>query len=318
VKEMANPIIAREERIGQISAEADEEFLFECFFDHPSLAILEDAKSPKMIVLGSTGIGKTAMMRMIQKKHDRCHSIELDELSLNYISNSDVVNFLIALDVPLDHFFQALWRHVICIEYIKLRFRVDSAVKSERFFARVRDRFRSSQPRQKALQYLEKWERKFWINFDESVREITVSLENQIEANFGAELEKYKADAGYARKTGLEKRSQLQKRLRKFVDADLLSELSQVINLLAEYDVDDNATNYVLIDRLDENWISNSTKIHLVRALVEALKGLRRIGDLKVVVSLRSDLMERVIVETKDLGFQGEKYEDYVLRVRTH
>ena len=116
---MNNPIIRTGAKIGQIAAEADDEFLFKCFIDHPALEEIKNPTSPKMILLGSTGVGKTAFVRMIEKQERRCHSIELDELSLSYISNSDVINFLLALDVPLDHFFQALWKHVICIEYIK-------------------------------------------------------------------------------------------------------------------------------------------------------------------------------------------------------
>ena len=124
-----------------------------------------------------------------------------------------------------------------------------------------------------------------------------------------------KADAGYARKLGEERRSHLQQRLKKFVDADLLSELAQVINLLAEYDVDKHITNYVLVDRLDESWINSSIKYQLIRALIEALKSLRRISDLKVVVAIRSDLMEKIVHDTRGLGFQSEKYEDYIHRI---
>lgn len=309
-------IIPNSAAIGQISAEADDEFLFQCFFDHPSYSEISDPKSSKMIILGSTGVGKTAIIRKLEQEKERCISIQLDELSLSYISNSDVINFLIAVDVPMDHFFQALWRHVICLEYIKIRFRVDNEQKSSKFWIRIRDYFKDAGPRQKALKYLEKWEKKFWIGFDESVKEITSSLEGEIYANFGSEVEKFRTDAGYVRKTSSEKKSQLQQRLRKFVDADLLSELSQVINLLAEYDERSVQTNYVLIDRLDENWVDDGVRVHLVRSLIESLKSMRRITDLKVVVALRSDLMERVIQETKERGFQSEKYDDYVLRIK--
>ena len=83
------------------------------------------------------------------------------------------------------------------------------------------------------------------------------------------------------------------------MDADLLSELAQVINLLSEFDVDDQKIHYVTIDKLDENWVAIGIKYHLIRSLIEALKSMRRIGDLKVVVSMRSDLMEKVIHDTR-------------------
>jgi hypothetical protein len=312
---VSNPIVPTGASVGHLAAEADDEFLFECFIDHPALMDIKNHKSPRMVLLGSTGVGKTAILRMIEKNEERCHNVELDELSLSYISNSDIIAFLLALHVPLDHFFQALWKHVICVEYIKLRYNVDSEAKSRNFFGRIFDRFSVSQTRQKALAYLKKWESNFWISFDESIKEITKNLESEISANFASEIEKFRVDVGYARKLSEERRTSLQQRLRKFVDADLLSELAQVINLLSEYDVDDQRVHYVLIDKLDDNWVSPSIKYHLIRSLIEALKSMRRIADLKVVVSMRSDLMEKVIHDTRELGFQSEKYEDYMLRM---
>lgn len=156
-----NPITYSGAGIGQIAAEADDEFLFECFLDHPALAQIKDMKSPKMFLLGSTGSGKTAIIRMIEHQEERSHSVELHELSLSYISNSDVISFLLALQVPLDHFFQALWKHVICVEYIKLRYNVDNEAKSKSFFGRILSKFSVSQTKQKALAYLQKWESSF-------------------------------------------------------------------------------------------------------------------------------------------------------------
>ncbi|WP_370401009.1 P-loop ATPase, Sll1717 family [Sulfitobacter sp. JB4-11] len=310
-----NPIIQNGASIGQLSAEADDEFLFECFFDHPIVAEVRSPQSPKMIILGSTGIGKTAALRMIEKLEERVYSVELDELSLNYISNSNVISFLTELGVPMDHFFQALWKHVICVEYIKLRYAIKSEDSSKRWFGNLKDAFSGDGAKKRALAYLEKWEGKFWISVDETVKEITETLEKAIEANFTTELEKFALDAGFVRKLGQEKKTQLVQRVKSVVDADLLTELAQVIRLLSAYDSNGQASHYVLIDKLDENWIGDNVKFSLIRSLIEALKSMRKIRNLKVVVALRADLMEKVIEETKEDGFQSEKYEDYFARI---
>ena len=139
---MVNKVIIRPEtRIGNMSAETDDEFLFECFEDHPALATISDISSPKMFLLGGTGSGKTAIIRMLEKNNRDVESFNIHEIAMSYIANNDVIQFLEALDVPLDYFFQALWRHVICIEYIRLSFRVDSADKSKGIFNRIFDRF---------------------------------------------------------------------------------------------------------------------------------------------------------------------------------
>ena len=116
---MSNKIIfAPDSSIGNVPAETDDKFLFKCFVDHPALAAIRDMDNAKMFLLGSTGVGKTAFLRMIEK-NDNGRFLELHDLSLSYFSNSDTIQFLRKIDVDISFFLQALWRHVICIELIK-------------------------------------------------------------------------------------------------------------------------------------------------------------------------------------------------------
>lgn len=63
-----NPVIIRPDTsIGNNAAEADDEFLFECFVDHPALDVTRDVSNSKMFVLARTGGGKTAIIRMISR-----------------------------------------------------------------------------------------------------------------------------------------------------------------------------------------------------------------------------------------------------------
>ena len=313
---MSNPIVLNStSRIGRISAEADEEFLFECFVDSPALAELKLNDSPKMLLLGSTGAGKTAVIRKIQQESDSANLIQLDEMALGYLGNSDVINFLIGLDVNLDLFFQALWKHVILIEFIRLKFKVDNEEKSRHIFSQMFSAFSRDQRKARGLEYLRKWESKFWISMDENIREITQNLESSVNAELGGEVAKFNGRAGYIRSLSTEKKTQLQRVARRFATPELLSDLSKVIDTLAEH-VTRTEPNFVLIDQLDENWIDPSIKYPMIRALIESLKSLRRISDLKTVVALRSDLLEKVVLETKNAGFQSEKYEDYIVRLK--
>lgn len=313
---MSNPIVlSSSSRVGRISAEADEEFLFECFVDSPALAELKLAGSPKMLLLGSTGAGKTAIIRKIKQESASANLIQLDEIAIGYLANSDVINFLLGLDVSLDLFFQALWKHVILIEFIRLKFNVESEEKSRFVFSQMISAFSRDQRKSKGLEYLRKWESKFWITMDENIREITQNLETSVNAELGGEVEKFSARAGYIRSLSAEKKTQLQRVARRFASPELLSDLSKVIDTLAEH-VTRNEPNFILIDQLDENWIDPSIKYPLIRALIESLKSLRRVNDLKTVVALRSDLLEKVILETKNAGFQSEKYEDYIVRLK--
>jgi predicted nuclease with TOPRIM domain len=204
---------------------------------------------------------------------------------------------------------------VILIEFIRLKFKVEDEEKSRFVFSQMISAFSRDQRKTKGLEYLRKWESKFWITMDENIREITQNLETSVNAELGGEVEKFSARAGYIRSLSSEKKSQLQRVARRFASPELLSDLSKVIDTLAEH-VTRNEPNFVLIDQLDENWIDPSIKYPLIRALIESLKSLRRVSDLKTVVALRSDLLEKVILETKNAGFQSEKYEDYIVRLK--
>lgn len=318
-KSSANTIILQPDaNIGNSSAEADDEFLFNCFFDHPALAVLNDIDSSKLFATGRTGIGKTAFLRMLTRQNHNVSEVELTDLALNYVANSDIMQFLSALDIDLDLFYQALWKHVLCLEFIRLRFSVDSQEKSENAFGKIWSFFSSDSRKKAALYYLKNWESRFWITMDENIKEITQRMESTIDAELSAEIEKFKGRAGYARTLSSEKKSALVARAKKIVNSEMLSELSRVLDLLSDYDVNEKyaPVYYITIDKMDEKWVDDAIRYKLIRALIECLRSFRKVRNLKVVVALRSDVLERVIQESSYAGFQREKYDDYFLRIR--
>ncbi len=311
-------VLRSDANIGNNSAEADDDYLFKCFVDHPALSQITDIDSAKMFISGRTGVGKTAFMRMIEKNQTSTSEIDLADLALGYVANSDIIQFLNALGVDLDIFFQTLWKHVFCIEYIRLRYNVRNSSDSKSWFASLCDYFRKDEAKKRALSYLSNWENKFWITMDENIKEITQKIESSIDAELSTEIKKFKGRAGYARSLSQEKRSALIARAKKIINADLLSELGKVLNLLAEFNATDKYNNqyYILIDRLDEKWVDDSIRYQLIRALIECLKSFRKIRNLKVVVTMRSDVLERIVQENNHAGFQREKYDDYFLKLK--
>ena len=93
----------------------------------------------KMFLLGSTGVGKTAFLRMIEK-NDNGRFLELHDLSLSYLSNSDTIQFLRKIDVDISFFLQALWRHVICIELIKAATSIEDEGDTKGFLSKLFNR----------------------------------------------------------------------------------------------------------------------------------------------------------------------------------
>ena len=64
-----------------------------------------------------------------------------------------------------------------------------------------------------------------------------------------------------------------------------------------------------MIDRLDEESEVEGLRYRLIRALIETVRDFRRVRNAKIVISLRYDLIDRVIRMSRDAGFQEEKYE---------
>ncbi len=318
-KSSSNPIVLRPDaNIGNNSAEADDEFLFRCFVDHPALSIITDLESAKLFISGRTGIGKTALIRMIKKNKPDTSEIDLADLALGYVANSDIVQFLHALGLDLDIFFQVLWKHVFCIEYIRLKFSVTNSTESKSLFQSISSFFIGDDRKKVALKYLQKWEGKFWITMDENIKEITQKLESEINAELSTEIKKFKGSAGYARSLSNEKKSSITTRAKKIINSDLISDLGKVLDLLSNYDPKQKLNNeyFILVDRIDEKWVDDSIRYQLIRALIECLRSFRKIRNLKIVVAIRSDVLERVVIESTHPGFQREKYDDYFLRLK--
>jgi ABC-type lipoprotein export system ATPase subunit len=253
-----NPVILKQGmKIGGISAETDEDFLLLCFQDYPAVEQCMNVHASGMIIDGRTGAGKTAILRYIQSKAE--HSVEVDptEMSMSYVSNSDALNFLHAIGADLDLLFQVLWKHVLCIEFIRLRFSVDNEEKSKTVFAKLFDRFTLDARKRKSLDYLREFEGKFWITMDQNIKEITEKVENKLQAELGGEISKFKARGQYEKQLSTGKKSELVARARKIINAEQLAELNGVIDILSVKEAGEDMNKfYILIDKLDDRWVS--------------------------------------------------------------
>lgn len=311
-------IIEVDSSIGRNAAEQDDDFLFQCFEDNPMVSAVSDLNSPKSFLAGRTGDGKTAALRMILKNNeDYSSEVNLLDMALDYVSNSDILRFVSELGVDLSLFFQTLWKHVLVIEYIRLKFHIDSDVKSRSWFDSFGDFFKNDPTQERALEYLRKWGGRFWITMDESISQVTDHYTKGLEAELGSELAAANAKVGYTRNLSKEKKTNFVHRAKQVLDSKQLAELSKVLLALKRYGGGDaGKTYYVIIDRIDERWVDESIRFRLIGALIDALRSFGKIRDLKVIVAIRVDVLERVISETRDLGFQRDKFSDQSHRIR--
>lgn len=314
---VANRIVLKDGvNVGQNGAEHDDEFLFKCFVDHPAYSEITDVNSPTTFLLGSTGAGKTAILRMINKQEENVSDLAVHDMAMNHIANSDTILFLKSLDVDLSLFFQALWKHVFCIEYIKLATHARDQDQFKYKVARLIETLTGSRSRDKLENFVAKHEGQFWNTIDENVIELTDNLENEFSASFGGEIKKFVAKAGFVHSLGSQQKIQLQQRARKFLNQATLSELPSVISALSDYTRGRQDRYYVTVDGLDEHWVDEDIKFQLIQAMFESLKNLKKLRNFQVVVSLRNDLYVRMVRETPSARRQIEKYDDLIIRLR--
>ena len=119
--------------IGAISAEDDELYLRECFIETGYADTLVDIKNSRSLILGRTGAGKSAILKHIMSTKDNVRQIDPEAFSLRHIVNSNIISYLEEIGVKLDLFYQLLWKHVLCIEIIKLRYNIKIKMDSQNY-----------------------------------------------------------------------------------------------------------------------------------------------------------------------------------------
>ncbi|HEX7362815.1 MAG TPA: hypothetical protein VF283_20175 [Bryobacteraceae bacterium] len=314
---MANKFRFRSsDHVGAADAESDHAFLAECFVDTGELDLLLDCDDHRRIVLGRTGAGKTALLSQLSERSNQVINIKPESLALAYISNSTILQFIHSLGVNLDTFFKLLWRHVFTVEVIKAHFHLDSGAATAGFFDWVKTRF-SDKRRQheKALAYLEKWGSAFWEQTDYRIEELTTKLENDLKASISTALPIAQIGLSGASTLTQEEKGRVVERAKYVVNQVQIQELSYVLELLDTILDDPQKRYYIVIDRLDENWVEDRLRYLLIRALIETVRDFRRVRHAKIIIALRYDLLDRVLRLARGAGFQEEKYESLYLHL---
>lgn len=311
-----NIVLAGGANIGQNGAEHDDEFLFKCFVDHPAYSQITDVNNPATFLVGSTGAGKTAILRMVGKLEDNALELAVHDMAMNHIAYNDTILFLKSLDVDLTLFFQALWKHVFAIEYIKVALHARDKGQFKFKLSNLLSSITRQKAREKLESFADKNEDRFWNTVDENVIELAENLQKEFNVDFGGEVKKFLAKAGYVHSLGSQQKIQLQQRATQFLNKATLSELPEVINALSEYTRDRQDKYYITVDGLDEHWVDETIKFQLLQAMFESLKSLKKLRNFQVIVALRNDLYVRMVRETPSSRRQVEKFEDLIVRIK--
>ncbi|MGH8601888.1 MAG: P-loop ATPase, Sll1717 family [Gammaproteobacteria bacterium] len=309
--------ITRNLKVGALDAEADADLLNRCFVDNGYLHQLLDVDSPASIVLGRTGSGKSALLYKVQSQAQKAVKLDPNDISIRFLEYSDIIQFFDVLGINLDLFYRLLWRHVLTVEFLKLRYDIKSEIESRGFMDGLFGSFNRDATKKKAMEYFNEWGDKFWLDTDEHLKIITKKLETDTKSSIGAKYSGVALSLDGARKLSDEERSEIKQRASLVVSGLQIRKLNEVLDLLAEHSFGDPQKKfYILIDQLDEEWANTGTRVRFIRALIEEIKTFRKIKQTKIIAALRKDLLVLVFDMTRDSGFQEEKYESYLLDLR--
>lgn len=304
--------------VGEPDAESDLKFLDKCFTDTGYYEALADCTNPQRIIIGRTGAGKSALIHRLKSQEENVIEIAPEELSLNFLSNSDILQTLSTAGVKLDIFYVLLWKHVFAVELLKAKFGLRTEEQTRHWMTDILSCFRKKdQTKERALGYLRDWGNKFWEETEYRIKEVTEKLESNLKTQLGADLDILRLSAEGATREELQTRAEIVHKAQRVINDIQVKALSDVLKLLADDVFEDPQENYfVVIDKLDEGWIDDALRYRLIRALIETVRAFRTIPAVKIVVALRQDLIESVFDKTRDAGFQEEKYQSLFLQLR--
>jgi hypothetical protein len=307
--------------LGGEQAETDP-LLEPAFYYSGHYAAIESRTDKRCFLIGRTGGGKSAALQHLEASYPE-HVIRIspENLSLPYITDLGVIQYLASIDVHLDPLFIALWKHVLLVEVIRHRYKVDSIAAKQNFLAGLYERITRDPSKKQALDYFNDFEDKFWCETDERVKDITTRFEEKVnseaKASFGVpSIAALGSSLGSSSAAEVELRAQQADRFQRIVNETQLPRLNKMINVLDEYILDsDQHFTYIVIDDLDQDWVDEHIANTLIRCLFRAVLDLKKVQNLKILVALRTNIFEELDFGGRT-GGQEEKFRSLTLTMR--
>lgn len=309
---MSNKFIFRRNLdIGSLEAETDG-FLLDTFTDKGDIEVLEDTKSGRSIIVGRTGSGKSALLTYLESSEEKVTRINPEEMSLRYLSNSDIIKYLKGLGTNLDLFYKVLWKHVFIVELLKMHFGEDSYKENGSLSVWMQTIFLSARKKE-ALKYLREYHADFWEKTEVRVK----TIEDQVRQKLTKELkltpalfDKLLSGTLHSDSEGVQiQKSEIANKAQKVISELQADAIYRVVDILRE-DIFYNTQKkfYIIIDDLDKDWVDITIVYDMIRALVVTINELRSIPGTKIIIALRDNLYEKALQETEVRGMQREKF----------
>ena len=306
---------------GGLAAEKDP-LLSAAYWDNGDFETIASPTDPRCFIIGRTGSGKSAAFKHLEELFpNKVIRIVPENLSLSYLTNLNVVNYLLGLDVHLDPFFKALWKHVILVEVLKHRYDINSPEQKKNILERFREIFKNNTGRTMAINYLDEFGDKFWCEADERVKQIAETFENKVAASVGMDAKSFlgniQGSGSIEKKHTEEVKRELSAKFQRIVNDTQLPRLNEMISILND-EVLDSPTHYtyLVVDDLDKEWADEKIVNLLIRCLFQAVIDMQVVTHLKILVALRTNIFHQLNYGQQTRGGQEEKFRGAALHIR--
>jgi len=274
--------------IGTIDAERDiflQEYFLETQIFNDLICFDEnDFSFTKRVIVGRTGSGKTALLKKINSLPKMTSvSVEAESMIFEHIKNNIFINTLIENNIDIRIFYKSLWLHVLLIKVLELSFPKDNILGTLQSLVFEKNKL--------ATEYVDTFGDNFFN--DNVISEITNKMQKELSLTLGGEVDKLKAGANT--KSASEVTEKIQSQTSRYVNTELLSKQKQIIKTLIDSNRDKKRKFIISIDDLDRSWLNeNEIRYDFINALLDAFRELINIKNIKVLISIRTDILKGV------------------------
>ena len=298
-----------------------------------------DPASPKRILIGRTGTGKTAVIeRLKSQKGDQVVLVDPMDLSITHLTSTDVVPRLHAAGVNMDPLYRWLWRHVILVSVIKKWNETRPPEARRELKQALIDLFRREKAKQREVDkgeraelvdYTEEWGERFFeieqLDIREVVSKINENISDQSSTSMGVSGSVggggFQAGGQEGQTHSVSEESQARETYRqaaqRIVSQSQATPLRKATSLVERHILTNPQRPYfVVIDDLDHGWVDAEYAYDLIIALLMEVQELSRLSGLKIVISLRQDVIEKIQRSDRQKpGLQWEKVKSHFVRL---
>ena len=312
-------VIKKYTSIGEPDAESDND-LDQVFLYKEEYDVLIDTNSSKSIIIGRTGSGKSALLRLIDERCENVAKINPETISVKYINNSNIINYFREIGVNVIFFYKILWKHIFIVEILKLYF--EGEEKKQTILERIKNRLdyrdRAVQKtRERAFKYLSEWSNEFWEKQEFRVKELEKQVTSKLLSEFGVDsFEKLKLKIASEGSKSEKLIIEVKHKTESFINELQAGELFDLIELLKDLFQSNQKRMYILIDDLDKEWAPTQIVYDLIATMVDVVKEFRgTFRSVKIIASLRDNLHQLVFAGREHKGGQREKYASLYLNL---